>query len=138
MVTILILWWSPVTLQLLMKWLLKQSLMPPSHNLLRNRSTSVSFLCPRYRPLASLFSHLQIDYWICNLTKCIFNSPSIHADLELQCKAAKIKPLLMVCDILTCWNRTASMLERTLQLLEALKLLPVMEQHNHSRGAQLA
>ncbi|KIM91753.1 hypothetical protein PILCRDRAFT_83832 [Piloderma croceum F 1598] len=64
-------------------------------------------------------------------------SPTIHADLELQCKAVKIKPLLMICDVSTRWNSTASMLERALQLREALKLLVVMEQHNRPRGARL-
>jgi hypothetical protein len=46
----------------------------------------------------------------------------------------------MVRDVSTCWNSTASMLtasmlERALQLREALKLLVVMEQHNHAQGA---
>ena len=44
----------------------------------------------------------------------------------------------MVRDVSTRWNSTTSMLERALQLREALKLLTVMEQHNRSRGARLA
>ena len=44
----------------------------------------------------------------------------------------------MVRDVSTCWNSTASMLERALQLREALKLLIVMEQHNRPRGARLS
>jgi len=44
----------------------------------------------------------------------------------------------MVRDVSTRWNSTASMLERALQLREALKLLTVMEQHNRARGARLA
>jgi hypothetical protein len=72
-----------------------------------------------------------------NLAKHIFNSPTILADLEFQCKAVKIKPVLMVRDVSTRWNSTASMVERALQLREALKLLVVMEQHNRPRGARL-
>jgi hypothetical protein len=59
-------------------------------------------------------------------------------DLELQCKAVKIKALLMVRDVPTRWNSSASMLEQALQLREALKLLVVMEQHNRHRGARLS
>ena len=44
----------------------------------------------------------------------------------------------MIRDVSTRWNSTASMLERALQLREALKLLVVMEQHNRLRGARLA
>ena len=44
----------------------------------------------------------------------------------------------MIRDVSTRWNSTASMLERALQLREALKLLVVMEQHNRPQGAQLA
>ena len=44
----------------------------------------------------------------------------------------------MVRDVLTRWNSTASMLERALQLREALKLLTVMEHHNRARGTRLA
>ena len=43
----------------------------------------------------------------------------------------------MVRDVSTRWNSTASMVERALQLREALKLLVVMEQHNRPRGARL-
>jgi hypothetical protein len=43
----------------------------------------------------------------------------------------------MVRDVSTRWNSTASMIERALQLREALKLLVVMEQHNRARGARL-
>jgi hypothetical protein len=43
----------------------------------------------------------------------------------------------MVRDVSTRWNSTALMIERALQLREALKLLVVMERHNQSRGARL-
>ena len=61
----------------------------------------------------------------------------IRADLEMQCKTTKITPCLMVRDVSTRWNSTASMLERVLQLREALMLLVGMEQHNKPRGAHL-
>ena len=43
----------------------------------------------------------------------------------------------MVRDVATRWNSTASMLERALQLWEALVLLVGMAQHNKPRGARL-
>lgn len=61
----------------------------------------------------------------------------IRADLEIQCKTAKITPQLMIWDVATRWNSTASLLERALQLREALMLLVGMEQHNKPRGARL-
>jgi hypothetical protein len=61
----------------------------------------------------------------------------ICADLEIQCKTAKIAPPLMIQDVATHWNSTASLLEWALQLREALMLLVGMEQHNKPRGARL-
>jgi hypothetical protein len=72
-----------------------------------------------------------------NLAKRIFNSPTICADLKIQCKTVKITPRLMIHDVATCWNSTASLLERALELREALMLLVGMEQHNKARGARL-
>ena len=43
----------------------------------------------------------------------------------------------MVCDIATRWNSTAELLERTLQLHEALSLLVISKQHNRPRSACL-
>lgn len=83
-------------------------------------------------------NHLLTIPQIRNLAKRICNSSTIRADLELQCKAVKIKPLLMVRDVSTRWNSTASMLERTLQLREALQVLVVEKEHNRPRGARLA
>jgi hypothetical protein len=83
-------------------------------------------------------NHLLTIPQIRNLAKRIFNSPTIRADLETQCKAVKIKPLLMIRDVSTRWNSTASMLERALQLREALQILVVEKEHNRPRGARLA
>ena len=43
----------------------------------------------------------------------------------------------MVCDVATRWNSTAELLERALQLSEALSLLVISEQHNRPRSARL-
>ena len=43
----------------------------------------------------------------------------------------------MVHDIATRWNSTAELLERALQLCEALHLLVISEQHNRPRSARL-
>lgn len=77
-------------------------------------------------------------FQIRNLAKRICNSPTIRADLETQCKEVKIKPRLMIRDVSTRWNSTALMLERALELREALKLLVVMEEHNKPRGVRLS
>jgi hypothetical protein len=97
--------------------------------------TSANFHCSRYVLLDMIFwlpTEQLLD------SKCIFSSLTIHPDLELQCKAVKVKPLLMICDVSTHWNSTALMLGQALQLQKALKLLVIMEQHNHTQGAQLA
>lgn len=44
----------------------------------------------------------------------------------------------MIRDVSTRWNSTALMLERALELREALKLLVVMEEHNKPRGVRLS
>lgn len=44
----------------------------------------------------------------------------------------------MIRDVSTRWNSTALMLERALELREALKLLVVMEEHNKPRGVHLS
>jgi hypothetical protein len=44
----------------------------------------------------------------------------------------------MIRDVSTRWNSTALMLERALELWEALKLLVVMEEHNKPRGVCLS
>jgi hypothetical protein len=36
-----------------------------------------------------------------NLAKCIFNSPTIRADLEIACTKSNTKPALMVRDVAT-------------------------------------
>ena len=54
-----------------------------------------------------------------------------------MCIKGKIKPLLMVRDVATRWNSTAELLERALQLREALNLLVISEQHNRPRSARL-
>jgi len=43
----------------------------------------------------------------------------------------------MVRDVATRWNSTAELLERALQLREALSLLVISEQHNRPRSACL-
>jgi hypothetical protein len=43
----------------------------------------------------------------------------------------------MVRDVATRWNSTAKLLERALQLHEALNLLVISEQHNQPRSAHL-
>jgi hypothetical protein len=43
----------------------------------------------------------------------------------------------MVRDVATRWNSTAELLERALQLREALSLLVISEQHNRPRSARL-
>ena len=43
----------------------------------------------------------------------------------------------MIRDVATRWNSTASLLERALQLQEAIMLLVGMEQHNKAQGARL-
>ena len=72
-----------------------------------------------------------------NLGKRIFNSPTIRADLESACVKSKIQPRLMVRDVATRWNSTAELLERALQLREALNLLVISEHHNRPRSARL-
>jgi hypothetical protein len=72
-----------------------------------------------------------------SLAKCICNSPMLHVDLPSTCNKCKIKPLLMVCDVATRWNCTAGLLERALQLCEALNQLVVSEHHNRPRSAHL-
>ena len=72
-----------------------------------------------------------------NLGKRIFNSPTIRADLESACVKIKIQPRLMVRDVAMRWNSTAELLERALQLREALNLLVISEHHNRPRSARL-
>ena len=79
----------------------------------------------------------MISLQLCNLAKQIFNSPTIGANLEIQCKTVKITPRLMIRDVATRWNSTASLLEQALQLQEAIMLLVGMEQHNKAQGARL-
>ena len=72
-----------------------------------------------------------------NLSKQIFNSPTICADLEAMCVKSKIKPLLMIRDVATRWNSTAQLIERALMLREALNLLVNLEQHNRPCSSRL-
>lgn len=72
-----------------------------------------------------------------NLAKRIFNSPTLRADLESACVRSKTKAVLMVRDVATRWNSTAELVERALQLREALSLLVISEQHNRPRSARL-
>jgi hypothetical protein len=44
---------------------------------------------------------------------------------------------MMVRDVAMRWNSTAELLERALQLREALNLLVIAEQHNRPRSARL-
>jgi hypothetical protein len=74
---------------------------------------------------------------LCNLTKQIFNSPTIHADLEAMCIKSKIKPLLMVHDVATRWNSTAELIKLALALRKALNLLINLKQHNRPRSSRL-
>ncbi|KAJ7939279.1 hypothetical protein B0H13DRAFT_1851013 [Mycena leptocephala] len=72
-----------------------------------------------------------------NLAKKIVHSPTIKADLAAACMRSEITPRLMVRDVSTRWNSTAELLQRGLELREALKLLVVMQEHNRPRGARL-
>ncbi|KAJ6583753.1 hypothetical protein B0H10DRAFT_1688795, partial [Mycena sp. CBHHK59/15] len=49
----------------------------------------------------------------------------------------KVTPRLMIRDVATRWNSTAMLLQRAIELRDALKLLVVMEEHNRARGARL-
>jgi hypothetical protein len=82
-------------------------------------------------------SNIVPSWQLLNLAKWIFNSLTIHADLEIACVWTKTKPLLMVRDVATCWNSTAELIEQALLLHEALNLLVNFEQHNKPRSARL-
>jgi hypothetical protein len=56
-------------------------------------------------------SNIVPSWQLRNLTKQIFNSPTIRADLEIACVWTKTKPLLTVHDISTRWNSTAELIE---------------------------
>ena len=72
-----------------------------------------------------------------NLARRICNSPTIRADLKLACEKAKIEPKLMIRDVATRWNSTIAMINRALELQEALSILVSMESHNQPHTAQL-
>jgi hypothetical protein len=65
------------------------------------------------------------------------NSPVIKEDLELACMKSNTKPMLMVCDVVACWNITAELLAHALQLCKALTMLVGFEQHNKPCMARL-
>jgi len=65
-----------------------------------------------------------------NLAKRIFNSPTLHEDLQICCERSKITPKLMIRAVVTRWNTTAEVIGCALQLREALSLLVNLEQHN--------
>ena len=43
----------------------------------------------------------------------------------------------MIRDVSTRWNSTAELIQRALELEEALKILVIMEAHNKSQGVRL-
>jgi hypothetical protein len=61
----------------------------------------------------------------------------MRSNLEAACIKSKIKPVLMVHDVATRWNSTAELLERALQLREAINLFVISEQHNRLWSARL-
>jgi hypothetical protein len=90
-----------------------------------------------------LFPLLKVSYIYCTpqlrtLSNKIVNSPTIKEDLELSCDEAHITARLMIRDVSTRWNSTAELLQRALELKDALKILVVKVHHNKPRGVRLA
>jgi hypothetical protein len=72
------------------------------------------------------------------LANKIVNSPTIKEDLESSCHEAQITVKLMIRDVSTRWNSTAELVQRALELKDALKILVVKAAHNKPRGVRLA
>jgi hypothetical protein len=72
------------------------------------------------------------------LANKIINSPTIIEDLDLACQQAEIESKLMVRDVSTHWNSTAELIQRALELKEALKILVAKADYNKPRGVRLA
>lgn len=74
---------------------------------------------------------------LCTLANKIVNSPTIKEDLEASCHEAQISAKLMIRDVSTWWNSTAELVQRALELKDALKILVVKAGHNKPRGVRL-
>jgi hypothetical protein len=72
------------------------------------------------------------------LANKVVNSPTIKEDLESSCHEAQITVRLMIRDVSTRWNSTAELVQRALELKDALKILVVKAAHNKPRGVRLA
>ncbi|KAF4610855.1 hypothetical protein D9613_006637 [Agrocybe pediades] len=68
----------------------------------------------------------------------IVNSPTIKEDLQDCCRKVGIPVGMMVRDVSTRWNSTADLIQRALELEEALKVLVVKTEFNKPRGVRLA
>jgi hypothetical protein len=68
----------------------------------------------------------------------IVNSPTIKEDLELLRRDTRILSKLMICDVSTRWNSTAKLVQCTLELKNALRILVVKADHNKPQGVRLA
>jgi hypothetical protein len=73
-----------------------------------------------------------------SLANKIVNSPTIKEDLVSSCTEARIPVKLMIRDVSTRWNSTAELVQRALELKNALKILVVKADHNKPRGVCLA
>jgi hypothetical protein len=89
--------------------------------------------CNYYVRIWKLTAHVICQ--LQNLTKRIFNSPTICANLEIAYTKSNTKPALMVHDVVTQWNSTSELLERALLLHKALTVLVGLEQHNKPHTA---
>ncbi len=73
-----------------------------------------------------------------SLANKIVNSPTIKEDLVSSCTEARIAAKLMIRDVSTWWNSTAELVQRALELKDALRILVIKADHNKPRGVCLA
>src|ERR1700735_2837058 len=73
-----------------------------------------------------------------SLANKIVNSPTIKEDLGSSCTEARIPVKLMIHDVSTRWNSTAELVQRALELKNALRILVIKADHNKPRGVRLA
>lgn len=67
----------------------------------------------------------------------IVNSPTLKEDLTVSCGDASISVKQMVRDVSTRWNSTAELIQRALDLKDALNILVIKAEHNCPRGVRL-